>query len=190
MSFKFFFCGTSFLLEQFKYLVFFESGDIYMHDFDIRPTTANDKIQITEILKDAWESTISVSKGKALNASELPGFVAVQDEEIIGLITYHIKDNECEIVTLDSLIEGIGVGTALIMAAKQTAINAGCARLWLITTNDNFEALRFYQTRGFLMVAVHRNAVTEARKKIKPEIPLYGLESIPIRDEIELEMML
>jgi len=165
-------------------------GILNMYDFKVNPVTEEDKPVTTEILKNAWASTISVSKGKALDASELPGFVAVQDDEIIGLITYHIKDNECEIVTLDSLFEGIGVGTALVMAVKQTAINAGCSRLWLITTNDNFEALRFYQTRGFLLVAVHRNAVTEARKNIKPEIPLYGLESIPIRDEIELEMIL
>ncbi|MBC8179899.1 GNAT family N-acetyltransferase [candidate division KSB1 bacterium] len=161
-----------------------------MYDFEIRPITADDKTVTANILKDAWASTISVSKGKALDASELPGFIAVLGDEIIGLITYHIKNNECEIVTLDSLHEGIGVGTALVMAVKQTAINAGCTRLWLITTNDNTDAMRFYQTRGFLLVAVHRNAVTEARKKIKPEIAIYGFESIPIRDEIELEIML
>jgi GNAT superfamily N-acetyltransferase len=161
-----------------------------MYDFDVFSITADDKPAITEILKDAWVSTISVSKGKAHDASELPGFMAVQDDEIIGLITYNIKDNECEIVTLNSLFEGIGVGTVLVKAVKQTAIKAGCARLWLITTNNNTDALRFYQIRGFLLVAVYRNAVTEARKKIKPEIPLNGLESIPVRDEIELEMML
>jgi hypothetical protein len=65
----------------------------------------------------------------------------------------------------------------------------GCTRLWLITTNDNLHALRFYQKRGFMLVAVHRNAVEQSRK-LKPEIPLYGKDGIPIRDEIELEMLL
>jgi ribosomal protein S18 acetylase RimI-like enzyme len=164
-------------------------GVLNMHDFEIHPITAEHKPVTTEILKDAWVSTISVSRGKALDAAELPGFVAVQEKNIIGLITYHIKENECEIVTLDSLVEDIGVGTALVKAVKQTAKNAECTRLWLITTNDNTDALRFYQTRDFLLVAIYRNAIEESRK-LKPEIPLYGFESIPIRDEIELEMLL
>jgi hypothetical protein len=58
----------------------------------------------------------------------------------------------------------------------------------LVTTNDNLNALRFYQKRGFVLVAVHRNAL-EVSRKLKPEIPLVGMDSIPLRDEIELEMM-
>jgi hypothetical protein len=50
-------------------------------------------------------------------------------------------------------------------------------------------ALRFYQKRGFVLVAVHRNALEQSRK-LKPEIPLIGDDEIPLRDEIELEMML
>jgi len=58
-----------------------------------------------------------------------------------------------------------------------------------MTTNDNTAALRFYQKWGFLLVAVHRNAVEQARK-LKPEIPLTGIDGIPLRDEIELEVLL
>ncbi|MFP3471139.1 GNAT family N-acetyltransferase, partial [Micrococcus sp. SIMBA_144] len=63
---------------------------------------------------------------------------------------------------------------------------SGCSRITLITTNDNLAALKFYQKRGFVMTAIHRNAVEKARK-IKPEIPLIGNDGIPIRDEIQLE---
>jgi ribosomal protein S18 acetylase RimI-like enzyme len=104
-------------------------------------------------------------------------------------VTYNIDVNECEIVTMNSLEEGRGIGTALINTVKQTAIAAGCKRLWLITTNDNTAALHFYQRRGFVIAAVHPNAMEESRK-LKPEIPLTGNDGIPIRDEIELEMML
>jgi ribosomal protein S18 acetylase RimI-like enzyme len=55
--------------------------------------------------------------------------------------------------------------------------------------NDNLHALRFYQKRGFVLVALHRNAL-EASRKLKPEIPLVGIDGIPIRDEIELELVL
>ena len=109
--------------------------------------------------------------------------------EIGGLITYHIAGDQCEIVTLDSLVEGIGIGTALIEAVKQTVLAIGCKRLWLITTNDNLHALGFYQKRGFRLVAVHRNALEQSRK-LKPEIPMMGLGGIPIWDEIEIEMWL
>jgi ribosomal protein S18 acetylase RimI-like enzyme len=92
-------------------------------------------------------------------------------------------------VTIDSDKPSIGVGTVLIDAVKEIARQAGCSRLWLITTNDNMNALRFYQKRGFVLVAVHRNALEQSRK-LKPEIPLIGDDEIPLRDEIELEMML
>ena len=62
-------------------------------------------------------------------------------------------------------------------------------RVWLITTNDNTPAVRFYQKKGFSLVAVYRNAI-EASRKLKPEIPLKGIDGIPIRDEIELELLL
>ena len=57
--------------------------------------------------------------------------------------------------------------------------------LWLITTNDNTRALRFYQRRGFQMTQVYWHAVAEARK-IKPEISLVSDDGIPIEHEIEL----
>ncbi|MBZ0303030.1 MAG: GNAT family N-acetyltransferase, partial [Anaerolineae bacterium] len=96
---------------------------------------------------------------------------------------------DCEIVTLNSVQEGQGVGTALIEVVKQAAAEEGCTRLWLITTNDNFNALRFYQKRDFRIVAVYPGALDQSRK-VKPEIPLFGYHGIPLRDEIELELKL
>jgi len=75
----------------------------------------------------------------------------------------------------------------LVAAVKRAAQETGCRRLWLITTNDNLDALRLYQRRGFTLAAVHPNAAAEARR-LKPEIPLIGEYGIPIRDELELEM--
>lgn len=56
-------------------------------------------------------------------------------------------------------------------------------------TDDNLHALRFYQNRGFVLVAVYRNAL-EISRQLKPEIPLIGKNGIPLRDEIELEYTL
>jgi len=118
---------------------------------------------------------------------ELSGFVALQNNFPVGLVTYHIAGQACEIVTLSSEQPGIGIGSALIEAVGEIARATGCRRLWLVTTNDNLHALGFYQKRGFLLVKIHRNAVEKSRQ-LKPLIPLYGMNGIPIRDEIELEM--
>jgi ribosomal protein S18 acetylase RimI-like enzyme len=94
---------------------------------------------------------------------------------------------QCEILTLHADEQWRGAGTALIEAAGQLARRQGCARLWVITTNDNVDALRFYQRRGFCLVRVHRGAVDRSRAMLKPEIPSVGAYGIPLRDEIELE---
>src|SRR5205085_462813 len=130
-----------------------------------------------------------VSRGVIYYPQDLPGFVALHASEKVGLVTYNITGASCEIVTIDSIRPSSGVGSALIEAVKDIAIKSGCKRLWLITTNDNMNALCFYQKRGFVLVAVHRNALEQSRK-LKPEISLIGNDGIPLRDEIELEMML
>lgn len=158
--------------------------------YRIRGLEATDRNWIAEKLDEYWGSTRVVSRGKLHYAHTLPGFTIVDgDEHPQGLITYHISEGACEIVTLNSYQEGIGIGTALIQAVKDAAETEKCHRLWLITTNDNTHALRYYQKRGFRLVAVHQGAVTEARR-LKPEIPLLGLDDIPITDEIELEISL
>jgi GNAT superfamily N-acetyltransferase len=70
---------------------------------------------------------------------------------------------QCEILTLHTTEQWHGVGTALIGAAEQLAAPHGCVRLWLITTYDHVDALRFYQRRGFCLAAVHRGAVDDSR---------------------------
>lgn len=130
-----------------------------------------------------------VTRGRLFDLTTLPGFVALAGERPVGLLTYHISDGGCEVTSLNSGYPGGGVGSALIEAARETAEKAGCWRLWLITTNDNLHALRFYQRRGFTLVAVHQDSLREARR-LKPEIPFIGLDGIPLRDEIELEIRL
>lgn len=86
-------------------------------------------------------------------------------------------------------IERRGVGSALLEGIARLAREYQCQRLWLITTNDNVHALRFYQRRGLRLVALRPDSVAQARD-LKPEIPAIGLEGIPIRDELELELAL
>jgi GNAT superfamily N-acetyltransferase len=171
-----------------------------MTDLNIRPLERSDREWVAHFLDERWGTTQIVSRGKAVYGHLLPGFMAericaaaTEEEEgtaeKLGLITVHIGDSECEITTLDSLSESVGVGTALVEAVENWAGEAGLERLWLVTTNDNLAALKFWQKRGYELVTVHRNAIAAARR-IKPQIPITGLDGIIIRDEIELEKRL
>ena len=91
-------------------------------------------------------------------------------------------------MTIRSLQEGRGVGRALLDAIRDTAVEAGCTRLWLVTTNDNLRALELYQRWGMEIVAFHRHAMTKARLHLKPSIPKRGAHGIPIAHELELEL--
>ena len=130
-----------------------------------------------------------MSKGRAYEPEKLEGFVASQDGKLLGALTYRIDGDECEIVTVDSTKEGIGVGSSLIEAVRKKGQALQCRRLWLITTNDNLSALRFYQKRGFRLVAVYPDAL-EVSRKLKPSIPKIGKDGVPLRDELELEISL
>jgi ribosomal protein S18 acetylase RimI-like enzyme len=155
----------------------------------IKAIRAKDRPWILEKLTERWGSTNCVSRGVVHHADQLPGFIAYLNGRRSGLITINIVESCCEIVTLDSFRENIGVGSALIREAEDYARKQNCASLWLITTNDNIQAQKFYQNRGFKVVAIHRNAIEKSRK-LKPEIPDIGMGGIPIRDEIELELPL
>ena len=156
---------------------------------EIRQRGANDDEWVENIVKKYWYSTKIISKGVVHEADKLPGFIAHQGDVRVGLVLYEIVRNECEIVSLSSLAELTGVGSLLVDAIKSTAMEAHCRRIWLVTTNDNMQALRFYQLKGFILSALHLNAVQQSRK-LKPEIPVTGQDGIPIRDEIELEIPL
>ena len=155
----------------------------------IQTVTEKDLEWIQSLLKERWGSSHIITRGKRHNADQLPGFIAFDSEKTVGLITYSLKNNECEIVTLDSLESGKGIGHKLIKSVLDFADSKNCKRVWLITTNDNTNALKFYQKNGFHLIAIHQGAIEKSRL-LKPEIPEIGFDNIPIRDEIELEIRL
>lgn len=156
---------------------------------NVRPVDDDERDQVTRILTERWGSPVVVSRGVRHDLSRLPTIVAEQEGEIVGIVTYAPGDISAEITSLDALRPDRGVGTALLDAVVDVALSSGWRRLWLVTTNDNTRALRFYQRRGWDLVAVHRGAVDEARR-VKPEIPEQGADDIAIRHELELELVL
>jgi ribosomal protein S18 acetylase RimI-like enzyme len=141
------------------------------------------------VLRERWGADVVVGAGRVHRLADLPTLVAEADGERAGLATYCIDRGDCELVTLDALTVGGGIGGALVDALVQMARTAGARRVWLITTNDNLPALRLYQRHGFTLAALRPGAIQAARAR-KPEIPLTGHAGIPIRDELELERVL
>ena len=157
--------------------------------YHVRPLDDDDREWAKRLLEESWGSANIATRGRLVDASRIPGFVAVAGSgDRLGLLTYEVHSGECEIVTMNSLQRGVGIGQRLIRKVVEYAKEAGASRVWLITTNDNTDALRFYQKAGFRIVAVRRDATSLARR-IKPEIPVIGENGIPIRDEIELELI-
>ncbi|MGN8235156.1 GNAT family N-acetyltransferase [Priestia flexa] len=153
---------------------------------EIRRVVLDDREEVSRFLEKHWGSTKMVTSVGAYDCSSLCGFILYDEHNnIIGLVTYEIREKECEIISLDSLQENSGYGTALMKAVEEKAKSVGCTKVTLITTNDNVKALRFYQRRGYHLAYLFPNAVQEARKQ-KPSIPLVGYDEIPIRDELLL----
>jgi ribosomal protein S18 acetylase RimI-like enzyme len=121
--------------------------------------------------------------------ARLPGFVALRDDEIVGHISYRGQGKRCEIVSIDAEPQHSGIGSRLLDAVVEAASAEGFEVAWLTTTNDNLDAIRFYQRRGFRFCALRRGAVDEARA-IKPRIPEVGSYGIPVHDELDLELEL
>ncbi|OJE41438.1 acetyltransferase [Bacillus proteolyticus] len=155
----------------------------------IQKITPEMKETIRGFMCENWGSSMMVSRGRAHQLEQLPGFIALKNDRIVGIITCEVLKNMCEIVSLDSFEEGNGIGTKLVDCVLQMARENECEKVWLITTNDNMNALRFYQKRNFIMTNLYMDAVKEARK-IKKEIPFIGYDNIAISHEIQLEYTL
>ena len=144
---------------------------------------------INAFIEQHWYTTTMILRGKEIDMTKVDGFFFREGESVIGLVTYIIYDGILEITSLDCLRENQGIGSRFIEAVMQEAKEKGCQKVVVITTNDNINAIRFYQKRGFDMARLFHNALDISRK-LKPEIPLIGENSIPLRHEIEFELLL
>lgn len=155
----------------------------------VRALADADRAWMDELLAREWSGPQIVSRGVLYDIRDYPALVAWHGSQRAGLVTYRIAADACEVLSLNSVLAGIGAGSALLHAVEERARAAGCTRVWLITTNDNLHALGFYQRRGYVLTALHPDALAQSRT-LKPQIPLIGMDNIPLRDEIELEKRL
>jgi GNAT superfamily N-acetyltransferase len=156
---------------------------------DVRPLTPAERSQLRELLTQAWGDARIVSRGRVHDAAEAAALGAFRDGRMVGLATYITAGDEREVLTLNAFRRRQGVGSSLLKAVTEAARASGCRRLWLITTNDNADAIRFYEASGMRLVSVHKGAADEARR-LKPSIPEFAPDGTRISDELEFEFEL
>lgn len=135
------------------------------------------------LLDEGLGGRLQARKGELIDVLDRPGLVAETDGSVIGVLTYDLQPTECELVAIVAAVRGTGIGSALVEALRERVPDRP---IWLVTTNDNLDALRFYQRRGFRLRALRAGAVDEARRTLKPSIPELGEHGIRLRDELEL----
>ncbi|TCI54131.1 GNAT family N-acetyltransferase [Exiguobacterium sp. SH1S21] len=155
----------------------------------IRPIIPTLREPVRDVFIAEWGSPQMVISTGTYDCATLDGFVAMEEATIIGLITYVIREEELEIISLDSLRENRGIGSSLLDEVERLGRLHGLKRMSLITTNDNLRALAFYQKRGWRLAGIIPGAVDEARLQ-KPSIPMIGEHGIPLHDEIILSKVI
>lgn len=160
----------------------------FLRDVSMRVTelTDDDRLWVQERTELLFGGDFVVSRTEVHDPHKLPGFIASEGRERVGLATYCLYHGECELVTIDALCQFLGVGSLLLEKVEEAARQAGCTKIWTITTNDNLDAQRFFQRRGFVISQVRLGGMTKIRL-LKPNVPRVGYYDIPVRDEIEFE---
>jgi len=155
------------------------------HDMLVRSAT-------TDEIKSVWDERwfgIVVSLNTVYEPSDVEGLALVDhNDEIVGLVTYHVEGPAGQIVTLDTILRGRGFGRRLLEIVENKFHNLGLGRAWALMTNDNLRAAGLYLSRGYRLVRVHRDAVDRVREH-KPTLPDRGYEGIRIQDLWEFEKM-
>lgn len=155
----------------------------------IRKSMREDAQKLEQRMNNEWGGLPLVIRGRKYYPSNLDGIIAEQDGQITGFLFYENQGADCEIIVFEVFDKFRGLGTAMLVMLKELARQGKCQRIYLMTTNDNLDALRFYQKRGFHICGIHVNSVALSRK-IKPSIGMTGDYGIPLRDEIDLELLL
>jgi GNAT superfamily N-acetyltransferase len=153
----------------------------------VRPVNDGDRPMLAWLVAELWGSELVAVHGNLLRPAELPGFIAERSRRVVGLLTYELLGDTLEIVTLNAIERRIGIGTLLIEAAVRAAHHYRCREIRLTTTNDNVDALRFYQRRGFRLAELRPGAVDRSRQE-RPQIPRVGDHGIPLHDELDLTL--
>ncbi len=155
------------------------------HDMRLRSATQD---EVREVWEDRWYGLV-VCLSTVYRPPDVEGLALVDNQdEMVGLVTYHVDGPAGQIVTLDTIIRGRGFGRRLLEAVESKFHNRGLGRAWALMTNDNLRAAGLYLSRGYRLIRIHLDAIDRVREH-KPRLPEKGYDGIPIRDLWEFEKL-
>lgn len=123
---------------------------------------------------------------KKILYGETSWFSYLRNNKLVGFLLYEKGKSDLEIIVFEILKKFQGYGTLLLNHLLKFAKEMRYKKVHLMTTNDNLDALRFYQKKGFIISGINLGVVMKARE-LKPSISETGDYGIPVRDEILLE---
>ena len=150
----------------------------------------SDRDAIRGFITEHWHAPHICIRDKLYYPHQAEAFIERRDGKIAALVTYEQQGDAILMITQNSIEPGAGIGASLVLKIIEEARKRKVRRIWLTTTNDNLKSIGFYQRMGFRLVAVHRDAVIDGRRSLKPELPEFGVNGLPILDEIEMELIL
>ncbi len=126
--------------------------------------------------------------GKAHTASEMTLKAAFSpDGRLGGVACYRMTGMVALLGAIVVMDGGRGMGTALFNAVADEARAQKMKRLRAITTNDNFEAMAFFQKRGMRFMSMFPGGV-DAYRAFKPGLREPGFHGISCRDVFEPDL--
>jgi ribosomal protein S18 acetylase RimI-like enzyme len=158
---------------------------------DLRALSPDDEDDAAALLDKELGGRLQARLDVVHDVLDLDGFGAWDGKTLAGVATYAIDGDRVELAAL-AVAENRrrrGIGAELVDRVVDAARAAAAREVWLVTTNDNVDALRLYQLHGFALTELRAGAVERARAR-KPSIPLVGLYGIPLRDELVLTLTL
>ncbi|MDY6877433.1 MAG: GNAT family N-acetyltransferase [Chloroflexota bacterium] len=162
-------------------------GEVPRPPLTIRPATSADRACIAELANYFWGEVVIRCFGHNYRVDVLPAFVACDGDEIVGVASYAREEDSVNLVMLNVLPQWQGRGAArgLIMTVAESAHAEGASRLAAITTNDDLPALGLYQRLGFTITRVLVGELLEHHGGVE-----LGFAGTPVRDEIQMELLL
>jgi uncharacterized damage-inducible protein DinB/N-acetylglutamate synthase-like GNAT family acetyltransferase len=158
---------------------------------EVRPFTTDDAGWAAELLDRELAGRLQARRGELIDVLDGEGLVAWRGGERVGLATF--RDDGPGRIELSALVateRAGGIGSALVNGLADEGRKRGVGEIRATTTNDNLDALAFYQRRGFVLEELRGGAVEGSRSAIKPGIPRHAANGLPIRDEIEVVLVL
>jgi GNAT superfamily N-acetyltransferase len=109
--------------------------------------------------------------------------------EALAYASWTMRDDAALLCALHSVAPGQGAAIQLLEAVMTAAKARGAVKLRAMLTNDNMPGLAFYQKHGFRFSGLYVEAIDNFRSVI-PTIITTGYMGIPVRDALELEIVL